>query len=377
MKPQISAAASVQKWWDALSSSRRADLAERGAVVGVSGGADSLALLSALVGWRKRGSAMSNVHVVVIDHQLQPGSAAVAAAAVEKALALGATTARVIAVEVPAVGEGPARSARYEALGKACAVGELAPLPLLVAHTASDDAEGVLLGLVRGSGTRAIAGMAAATEEHPAVTAGAAWVGRPLLYCDRNATEAACRDAGVEWWSDPHNSSPDYLRSHIRTVVLPLLERELGAHIVANLMNTAHLARDDADALDAHAQRWYGTWSTSVAAAAGLPGLPCAELISLDAAVRRRVYSLWLADDARPGPPVDTARLTRTHLEAIDALVVRWRGQKSVSVPGGAYLTMRNVVPRGVALAESPQHESSVGRIAVYRVDGALRVLPV
>jgi len=162
-----------------------ADQVRAGVAVGLSGGSDSLALVHGLL------RCGVKVHAVVVDHQLQEGSAQVARQASEVALSLGAT-AEIRTVEVEGPGEGPARQARYAALG-AAADGR----PLLVAHTADDDAEGMLIGLVRGSGAEAIAGMRSVHTDHVAVTAGAAWLGRPLLNCTREETEAECRAAGL------------------------------------------------------------------------------------------------------------------------------------------------------------------------------------
>ena len=219
-------------------------------LVACSGGADSLALAAAarVVGARRGLS----VRAVVVDHGLQPGSDEVAARVVSQ-LAQGVadvsmTAIRpqlapmevaVVAVRVEAVGEGveaAARRARYQALESAAAPGEL----VLLGHTLDDQAETVLLGLARGSGTRSLAGMPA--RRGPFV--------RPLLGLRRATTRAACADFGLEPWEDPHNEAPGFARARVRHRVLPVLEAELGPGIAEALARTAALARADADLLD-------------------------------------------------------------------------------------------------------------------------------
>lgn len=315
----------------------RAVQVRAGAAVGLSGGADSLALVHGLL------RCGVKVHAVVVDHQLQEGSAQVARQAADTALSLGAT-AEIRAVDVEGPGEGPARQARYEALGAAAA-----GRPLLVAHTANDDAEGMLIGLVRGSGAEAIAGMRSVHTDHAAVVAGAAWLGRPLLNCTRAETEAECRAAGLNWWDDPHNSSDAYLRSRIRTHVLPYLEDALGEHIGANMARTARMLREDVELLDELAER-------ELQAAEEGASLNCTELQQQPAALRRRVLKQWLADKAGP--------LSSAHLNAIDALVIAWKGQGGAAVPW----------PQG---PPTSNEQRRTHRLVVQRRDGYLQLATV
>jgi hypothetical protein len=121
---------------------------------------------------------------------------------------------------------------------------------ILLGHTREDQAETVLLGLSRGSGTRSLAGMAQRTGPYR----------RPLLDLPRDvvvaaALEAAEADPRLEPWSDPHNTEAGFARVRVRHEVLPVLEATLGPGIVEALARTATLAREDADALDAWAER--------------------------------------------------------------------------------------------------------------------------
>ncbi len=234
-------------------------------LVGLSGGPDSLALVAAAV--RISAELGLECGAVVIDHQLQPGSAQVAARAAEQARILGAR-ASVRAVEVargPGTGgrEAAAREARYAALA-ACAAepgtGGQPAAAVLLGHTRDDQAETVLLGLARGSGTRSVAGMAARSGCYR----------RPLLDLPRQvvaraAADEASADPRIAPWTDPHNADRAFARVRLRDQALPALVEALGPGVSGSLARTARLARQDADALDAWAdQAW--------AALRGAPG---------------------------------------------------------------------------------------------------------
>ena len=221
-------------------------------IVALSGGADSLALTAATVAV---GADLGLLcEAVVIDHQLQAGSGEVAERAAEQARILGCLDARVIAVDVPQGSgsggvEAAARGARYAALD-AVAAEEPSAAAVLLGHTREDQAETVLLGLARGSGTRSLAGMAARAGVYR----------RPLLELPRDvvvaaAFEAATADPRLEPWTDPHNTDAGFARVRVRHEVLPVLEEALGPGIVEALARTATQAREDADALDAWAER--------------------------------------------------------------------------------------------------------------------------
>jgi len=286
----------------------------------VSGGADSLALAAALAFERP------GAYALVVDHGLQPGSPDVAARAADQCRALG-LDAEVLPAggnpEHPAAGDsttvardgrpgGPeaaARTVRYALLAGAAT--RLGLDAVLLGHTLDDQAETVLLGLARGSGARALAGMPAHRDTYR----------RPLLHLDRATTRAACAEAGLTPWQDPHNSDPAYARVRVRSTVLPLLERELGPGVAAALARTAAQLREDADALDALTP--------------DLPERPeVAALAELLPAVRARALKRWA--EGRTGRAV-----TAAHVGALRALVERWHGQGPVVLPGGAAVERR------------------------------------
>lgn len=268
--------------------------------VALSGGADSLALTVAA-------AALRPTVALIVDHGLQPGSDTVAATARDQALSVGCVGAQILSVQVGTYGgpEAAARTARYDALA-----GARDGRPVLLGHTLDDQAETVLLGLGRGSGARSIAGMR--PHDPP-------W-GRPLLGVRRAVTFAACAEAGLNPWQDPHNADPRYTRVRLRTEVLPLLEDVLAGGVAEALARTATALREDSDTLDEIAD----------AARAGLDEQPdVAALASLPGPIRRRVLRGWLLANGASG-------LTELHIRAVDALVTAWRGQGAVAVPSDA-----------------------------------------
>ncbi|WP_432760942.1 tRNA lysidine(34) synthetase TilS [Nocardia cyriacigeorgica] len=279
--------------------------------VALSGGADSLALTAAAV------AECDAVDALVVDHGLQPGSAAVAATAAATALKLGCRSAHVLPVDVGREGgmEAAARKARYAALEVA-----REGLPVLLGHTLDDQAETVLLGLARGSGPRSIQGMAPYTPP---------W-GRPLLGVRRAVTRQACADLGLTPHEDPHNDSPEFTRVRLRTEVLPLLEDVLGGGVAEALGRTAAQLREDNAVLDELARDLLRVASHAGEQPAGTHDvtLSCETLATAPAALRRRAIRFWLLDGGAKA-------LTGKHLHAVDQLVTAWRGQGAVAVGGG------------------------------------------
>ena len=305
-------------------------------VVACSGGADSLALLAATVFEARRLTRTTGrpVHVIgaTVDHGLQEGSEAVAARVVEQMAEVGADETVSARVEVSAEGIGPeaaAREARYAVLGEIAQ--RFAADLVLLGHTRDDQAETVLLGLARGSGGRSLAGMRRAYDRFR----------RPLLDVARVDTETACQVEGIAWWDDPHNADPAYARVRVRTRVLPVLEDELGPGVAATLARTADQLRIDMDHLDDLADAAWaalprpGGESGLVSGVETNPHSPppgdlaVADLAALPTAVRRRV--LRRAILAAGSPP---AEVTYDHVLAVDALLVDWRGQRWIDLPG-------------------------------------------
>lgn len=273
----------------------------------VSGGADSLALAAALVHVARTGKVVAGA--AVVDHGLQAGSTRQAMVAADQCRELGLDPVVVRRVTVGRRGgpEAAARSARYQALDR------LDADVVLLGHTLDDQAETVLLGLARGSGARSLAGMAAVSGRYR----------RPFLGLRRADTEAACAALHLTPWHDPHNADPRFLRSAVRHEVMPALEAVLGAGAVPALGRSAALLRDDADALDEWADK---AWPEVTEA----DGLDVVALSALPPAVRRRVLRRAAALAGAP-----EGALGARHVAAMDRLVIAWRGQGPVALPGG------------------------------------------
>ena len=296
--------------------------------VACSGGADSLALAAATV--HCAGRLGLAVHGLVVDHQLQPGSAAVAHTAAQALRRLGCTAVRVLQITVDGPGgpEAAARRARYVALRGAAPAGAL----VLLGHTLDDQAETVLLGLGRGSGPRSVAGM---RELDPP------W-GRPLLGVRRAVTAAACAALGLAPWVDPHNADPRFRRVRLRTEVLPLLEDVLAGGVAQALARTAGQLQEDLDVLEEQAcgllaaarlgpDSGPGSDVDSDDVDSDVADLDVATLAQAPAALRRRALRRWLLD-------AGVTELTDAHLRAADDLVGRWSGQGALRLPGALEL---------------------------------------
>jgi tRNA(Ile)-lysidine synthase len=308
-----------------------ADVAPGRVLVAVSGGADSLALLAATLQEATAGGHL--VGAVTVDHGLQAGSAARAAEVAATSRRLGADPVEALRVEVGRDGgpEAAARTARYAALDAAAE--RTGASAVLLGHTLDDQAETVLLGLARGSGGRSLSGMAAVSGRYV----------RPLLGVRRDQTRAACEEFGLTPWDDPHNADPAFTRVRVRTGLLPALTDALGPGAVEALARTADQLRADTAALDAWAITAEIEARTGGQAAAGSgsagtdsagtgseePSLDVAVLAALPAAVRTRVLRRAVLAAGSPA-----GSLTAAHLASVDALVVAWRGQGAVALPG-------------------------------------------
>ncbi|MEE1797941.1 tRNA lysidine(34) synthetase TilS [Streptomyces sp. JV176] len=283
-------------------------------LVACSGGADSMALASALAFEAPKLSVRAGA--VTVDHGLQTGSDLRAAEVVARLGAMRLDPVESVAVTVGRDGgpEAAARDARYAALDAAAERHRAAAV--LLGHTRDDQAETVLLGLARGSGTRSLSGMAA-------VSGAAGRYRRPFLQLDRQTARKACLVQSIPVWDDPHNTDPAYTRSRLRHEGLPALEKALGKGVVEALARTAQLSRDDADALDA----WAADAEPTVRDESGQ--LACVRLYALPPAVRRRVLRRAVIAAGAPA-----GSLFARHIEEVDRLITGWRGQGAINLPG-------------------------------------------
>ena len=278
-------------------------------LVAISGGADSLALAHALSIEAK--PLAITVLGITVDHQLQPGSKAQAENVVNKLSAMNLNCfVKKVEVNIKDGLEASARTARYKALNE-MALSENA-VAVFLGHTQDDQAETVLLGLARGSGTRSLSGMAAHTGIYV----------RPFLELTRETTENYCKESDLSFWKDPHNEDLQFARVRVRVQALPILEKTIGPGISEALARSSHLLREDADALDHWAQR--------EALQLDLADLECAHLEAMPKAIRTRVLRMAIYAQGAPSGSV-----TAEHVSVIEALITAWSGQGATNLPGG------------------------------------------
>ena len=278
--------------------------------IGVSGGADSLALAAAAKLESKNFSI--DLVAVIVDHGLQANSAKIAEFAKQQLIKLGFQDIFVgrASVQITDGLEASARRARYKVFQQA--IETYGPNTFLLGHTKNDQAEGVLLGLARGSGTKSLSGM----QEVSGIFV------RPLLGIDRATTEIACHESNIEYWVDPHNSNQDFTRVRVRDNILPLLENDIGPGIIDALARSAKILREDAIALD--------EWAENVFRQVEPMDIEISILATLPVAVRSRVLRMAIYAAGAPAGSISAA-----HLEPIEAFVSDWRGQGHTSLPGG------------------------------------------
>ena len=279
-------------------------------LVAASGGADSSALAAALL-LECRAKSIK-VIALIIDHGLQKNSADVTHETKRTLTKIGYENIEIRRVTVEIIDglEASARRARYQALSDVA--NSHNAVAIFLGHTRDDQAETVLLGLSRGSGSRSLSGMAARVDRYR----------RPLLAITRAQTEAACEEAGIKFWQDPHNQSMEFTRVRVREVVLPTMEKEIGPGISDALARSAKLLRDDADALDYLSDEIFSKLEPA--------SLDISKLESQPRAIRTRILrkAIYLA-----GAPQGS--LSAEHIEPVEALITAWKGQGPISLPGG------------------------------------------
>jgi len=214
-------------------------------VVGLSGGADSVALLDALASLGPSGPRLVAAH---LDHGLRPGSDADRAFCAALCSRLGI----------------PLRSGHADVAGRACRDGdgieaaarleryaflrriarEEGAAAIAVAHTRDDQAETLLLHLLRGAGGAGLSGMRPMTGD----------LLRPLLAVSRAQVLAYLERRGLAWREDPSNFDPAFTRNRVRHELLPWLEARFNPRLRETLAGTAELLADETAHLESEAE---------------------------------------------------------------------------------------------------------------------------
>lgn len=272
-------------------------------LVALSGGPDSTALVAALAALREAGE-VERVTAVHVDHGLRAGSAEDGEFAAATCRGLDVPFARVRVVVPAGNVQAQARRVRYAALrDEAERVGATR---IATGHSRSDQAETVLLRLLRGAGARGLSGIPPRRGE----------IVRPLIDRSRAEVLEYLGARGLGWREDPSNATPRFARNRVRHELLPVAAR-LAPAVERALARAADLLRDDERALRARARRALGAER--------------ARLLSEPRAVRRRVIRhLWRRASSSPGT---AGELSADHVEAVLALLRRsaaWR----LSLPG-------------------------------------------
>ena len=301
---------------------------ERGhtVLVAVSGGADSMALLHML--WQLREPLALQLCVAHLNHQMRPN-------ATEDARFVE-TTARHLGIrcicdtrDVPTYQrqhklspEDAARQLRYAFL-RATAT-QLGADRIAVGHTADDQAETVLLHLLRGSGLRGLCGIP--PVRGPIV--------RPLMHVSRADIMDYVRTHRLLFREDPSNDQRQYTRNRIRLDLLPALRQHYNPRLLQTLCRTAQLLADDEAALQTMAHQHF--LAARLAATSGAMALQIAVLTSLPLALQRRVLREALTEVMG-----GLQGVTATHIAAIVALLRSGAGNQRLTLPQGVVVERR------------------------------------
>jgi tRNA(Ile)-lysidine synthase len=317
-------------------------------IVAVSGGADSVALLLAIDELIRMKQLQANIVVAHLDHGLRTESRADAKWVAELANQLGyefLTSRLNIGKRAAATGdnlEQAARRGRYEFLAKTAKKKD-ANL-LLTAHTMDDQAETVLLRLLRGSGAEGLVGI---EPVRPFDSRSKFLLARPLLtWARRTDTQDFCRHRQVDFRSDPMNEDERFARVRVRKQLIPLME-SFNGKIVEALARTAELLRDDLTVLNQQAELLLRAGSDGEAgnkAETKAPPLNVRVLANAPPSVRRRALRKWISDVRG-----DLRRLELAHIVGIESLLKGAHSGRTAELPGGGEVVRKQQWLRFVA----------------------------
>ena len=318
---------------------RRLELPESDAniILAVSGGADSTALLLAVDELIKHGKLSVRPVIAHLNHGLRDGSKDDAQWVKKLAkdlgydVTVGTRGVKQTASKRKANLEQAAREARYDFLTKAAARKD--SRYVLTGHTQDDQAETVVMRLLRGSAAEGLSGSSPVRQ----ITEGSeVQLVRPLLsWARRSETENYCRFKGSEFRADPMNEDQSFSRVRVRKQLLPLMQ-SFNNRIVETLSRTANLLGEDASALSSQANQLIDSATGPNNPAAGTRALDVKVLANAPAAVRRRALREWILR-ARG----DLRRLETVHLLGVEKLLEGDRGGRVAELPGGMTVTRK------------------------------------
>jgi len=311
-------------------------------VVAVSGGADSVALLLSVDELIKSGKLKLEILIAHLNHRLRGKTSDADArwvASLAKRLgrkaAIGSIDVKRRAAKTSDNLEQAARRARYEFLLKRAKASQSSVI--LTAHTMDDQAETVLLNLLRGSGGSGLGGI---EPVRPMCAGTEILLARPLLsWAQREDTQDYCRRQAIEFRPDEMNLDEKFARVRVRRQLVPLMQT-FNPKLVQGLARTAEVLREDSSALDGGALTLLelSFEPDSVSTINGKAGtvLRLDLLASAPSALRRRALRLWI-DRCRG----NLKRLERIHIVSLEGLVTRNRGGRVIELPGGARVSRK------------------------------------
>lgn len=285
---------------------RRTHAESKRIILAVSGGSDSIAMMTACAALKLRLSL--TLEVATVDHGLRTEAATETAFVAAAAHSLGLTTHVLNLSLAPGAGTPErARTARYEALEQLC--DERTFDLIATAHTASDQAETLLMRLGRGA---SLTGAAAIRQQRGRLV-------RPMLGVTRSEVLGYLEARQLSWVEDPTNADPHYLRTEVRTRLLPLYEELMGPGVAQRLAHFARVAAEDGELLDSQAP-------------SGDDAPTREQLLNFTGPMRRRVLRNWLL---KLGLPVDGPLLEDVVLAVIENRRATLPGDKVLEVKGG------------------------------------------
>lgn len=307
-------------------------------VAAISGGADSTALLLVLQDLRNRKKLSSRIIIAHYNHNLRGPDSEQDARFVqtlaenynlEFTLGIGQISSRGNV-------EQNARTERYQFLSETAE--NLQASIILTAHTINDQAESVLLNLIRGSGLEGLTGI---KQKRRIENESEILLVRPFLnWAKRSDTENFCLENKIEFRHDAMNEDLTFKRVRVRKILLPLL-KELNPKIIDTLAKTARLLRQDFEALQSLAERNCQSPESfdSEKSSANSPEkhLLISDLTEIFPSIRRYILRDWLKNERG-----DLRQLTTKHFEAIEQLIISRKSGKTIQLPGGAIIVKGN-----------------------------------
>ena len=309
-------------------------LAESTFVVAVSGGADSVALLLALDELTKAKKVGARIVVAHLNHKLRGAASNADARWVQKLsdnlaqpFAVSAFDVKKRAARTRDNLEQAARRARYQFLKKTARA--FRAEVVLTAHTADDQAETMMLNLLRGSGAEGLSGI---NPRRPISAGSEIFLARPLMSWARRAdTEGYCRQRGIDFRLDKMNADESFARVRIRKQLLPLMQT-YNPRLVETLVRTAEILREENRALDSAATTLLESWCDGEPADQKKRGsLRISAVQTTMPSLRRRALRLWIAKLRG-----NLNKLESAHIRSIENLMMSTKSGRVVELPEGS-----------------------------------------